>query len=268
MTDPKILKGSSLHSWNSVAAAWQQSQPQALWRKHSDAVNLALISQWLPVGRVERILKTDLFDEAFSDGLLPMLVSRAHQVVGMDASVKILVTVRSSYTMLRTVGADVRCLPFADSVFDVVVSNSTLDHFATRKEIVTSLHELHRVLRPEGLLVLTLDNLGNPIVTLRQLLPFPLLNRFGIVPYYVGATFDQRGLCRIMDQVGLEVCKVSAVMHCPRVLAVALASLIDKYGKEKTKKRFLRALIGFERLSLWPTRFLTGHFVAVMAEKV
>ena len=32
--------------------------------------------------------------------------------------------------------------------FDVVVSNSTLDHFATRGEILVALAELHRVLRP------------------------------------------------------------------------------------------------------------------------
>ena len=41
-------------------------------------------------------------------------------------------------------------LPFAEEAFDVIVSTSTLDHFAHRRDIVSSLHELHRVLRPGG----------------------------------------------------------------------------------------------------------------------
>ena len=82
---------------------------------------------------------------------------------------------------------------------------STLDHFRSHSEIVTSLRELLRVLRPGGQLLLTLDNPANPLVGLRNALPFGLLHRLRIVPYYVGATCGPRGLRRLLPQVGFEV---------------------------------------------------------------
>ena len=123
------------------------------------------------------------------------------------------------------------------------------------------------MLRPGGQLLLTLDNPANPVVALRGVLPFRLLNRLGLVPYYVGATLGPRRLGRILSQVGLDVGEITAVMHCPRVLAVAMAGLLEKRASAKTQRCFLRLLIAFEHLASWPTRFLTGHFVAVRASK-
>jgi hypothetical protein len=60
---------------------------------------------------------------------------------------------------------------------------------------------------------------------------------------------------------------LDAVMHCPRALAVALSRVSQKYTGNETKKRFLEALMSFEHLSRFPTRFLTGYFVAVRAIK-
>jgi ubiquinone/menaquinone biosynthesis C-methylase UbiE len=162
--------------------------------------------------------------------------------------------------------ADVRHLPFANNMFDVIVSNSTLDHFKSLDEIVASLHELYRVLQVGGQLLLTLDNLANPIIALRNALPFALLNHLGIVPYYVGATCGPYLMQRTLQQVGFEVLEVSTVMHCPRVFAIAMARLLE-HAKPETQRCFLSFLMAFEYLSSWPTRFLTGHFVAVRAIK-
>jgi len=253
--------------WDAIVEAWQNTPPQALWRAHSDAINLALLARWLPEGRVQYLLKTDVFDEAVGDGLCSFLVSRAEQVVGMDISLSTLHAVRRRYANLRIVGADTRRLSFADDTFDVIVSLSTLDHFRSRDEIVVSLRELCRVLRPGGHLVLTLDNLANPAVALRNVLPFPLLQRLGIVPYYVGATYGPRLLRRLLPQVGFDVVEVSAVMHCPRVLAVPIARLLERGARVETLQRFSRLCVTFERLSQWPTRFVTSYFVAVRAVK-
>ena len=76
------------------------------------------------------------------------------------------------YHGLRALAADVRRLPFADGDFDTVVSNSTLDHFKTSAELADSIKELSRVLRPGGELYLTLDNPSNPLIALRNALPF------------------------------------------------------------------------------------------------
>ncbi len=253
--------------WDGVAEAWNTAHPQELWRVHSDTVNLDLLGCWLPAGRVQCLLKTDAFDEAFGNGLYPLLATKAERIVGVDVSVSTLRLARTHHTNLRVVGADVRCLPFADGVFDILVSTSTLDHFPSHDEIRASLHEFRRVLRPAGQLLLTLDNLANPLISLRNALSFRLLNRLGITPYYVGATYGPCGLRCVLQEVGFNVLEVGAVMHCPRVLAVAIARLLERHTGPETQRRFLGFLLTFERLASWPTRFLTGHFVAVRAIK-
>jgi hypothetical protein len=37
--------------------------------------------------------------------------------------------------------------------------------------------------------------------------------------------------------------------------------------RDGARQRFLRALWRFEKLGRWPTRFLTGHFTAVLARR-
>lgn len=251
--------------WNNCADVFIDSDHQALWRKHADAVNISLLKQWLPDGKVERLLKTDIFDEAVGDGLYPLLTGYAKEVVIIDISRQILSSARSRYSNLNTIVADVRHIPYADNMFDVVISNSTLDHFGTSDEIIISLMEIYRVLKQNGNLLLTLDNPVNPLIALRQILPFNLLNRLGILPYYVGITCGPRRLRQILEQVGFEIIQMSTVMHCPRVFAKAMCYIVDRYTTQEIKNCFLRGLMAFEILSRWPTCFLTGHFVAVRA---
>jgi len=253
--------------WDAVAADWQQARPDTLWRAHSDAVNNALLARWLSAEGTGTLLKTDLFDEAVGDGLYPRLTGKARTIVGMDVAAATLEAARARYRGLCAVGADVRRLPFSDGAFEVVVSNSTLDHFDSQDDIVAGLRELYRVLRHEGRLVLTLDNPANPIVALRNALPFSLLHCLGLVPYRVGATCGPRRLACLLQQTGFELRQVTAVMHCPRVIAVAVARLVKRLGTTRSQERFLRVLMSFERMGNWPTRFQTGHFVAVLAVK-
>jgi SAM-dependent methyltransferase len=253
--------------WDAVAAEWHASHPQELWRRHSDTVNAGLLRRWLPPRRSNRILKTDAFDEAFGDGLYPLLASRSDATVTLDISISALHAARGRHDRLAVCAADARVLPFAEEAFDVIVSTSTLDHFDHGKDIVLSLHEMHRVLKAGGRLILTLDNPLNPLIAVRNMLPFRMLNRLGLVPYYVGATCGPRALRRIMREVGFDLQEMTAVMHCPRVIAVPLASLLSRYTAVQTQRRVLSSWMALERLAEWPTRFLTGHFVAVLAVK-
>jgi SAM-dependent methyltransferase len=254
------------HYWGTIAADWAE-HPQSLWRVHCDAVNLELLGRWLPDERPRLLLKTDAFDEACGDGLSSFLQEKAEYTLIIDVAFAALTLARVRHGSLCVIGADTRCLPFANGVFDVIISTSTLDHFRSRDEIVASLREFRRVLRPAGFLFLTLDNPTNPLIKLRNALPFRLLNRLGIVPYYVGATYGPHGLTDVLREVGFDVREIGAVMHCPRVLAVAVSRLLERYTGQKTHRRFLHFLLAFERLSRWPTRFFTGHFVAVRAVK-
>jgi hypothetical protein len=55
--------------WDGYAATWLNEKPQRVWRRHSDALNARLLTKWLPVERMDLIVKTDLFDEAVTGGL-------------------------------------------------------------------------------------------------------------------------------------------------------------------------------------------------------
>jgi len=227
-------------------------------RLYSDAVNDSLLQRWLPA-RSARLLKTDLFDEAVADGLYPLLRERAEEVVGIDVSEDVIAAARARYPDLRGERADVRRLPFADGAFDVVVSISTLDHLSSLAEIEAAVGELYRVLRPGGRLIVTLDNLLNPLVALRNALPQTTLRRIGLVPYELGTTCGPRRLRRVLTARGFAVEELVALMHVPRVLVRLLAPVL------RTRTR--APLLAAERLGRLPTRMLTGQFVAARACK-
>jgi SAM-dependent methyltransferase len=253
--------------WDAIAHIWQDQHPQSLWRIHSDEINTALLDRWLPAGRFARVLKTDAFDEAVSAGLYPVLAQHARAVMGMDVSTTMLHAARARHPALRAAGADTRHLPYADGAFDAVISNSTLDHLNSQAEIAASLRELHRVLRHQGHLILTLDNPDNPAIALRNALPLRWLNRLGLVPYQIGSTCSERTLRRMLSQTGFRVLDVRFVMHHPSILAVLLTRGLEQRASPATQMRFLRGLMALERLADWPTRARTGHFVAVRAIK-
>jgi len=253
--------------WREAATEWRQTSRQRTWRIHSDCVNARLVGRWLPPMRLGRLLKTDAFDEAVSAGLVPQLAERAATVIAIDISSKTLAAAALQYRDLAVVAADVRRLPFVDGSLDAVVSISSLDHFQTLDELAASLRELHRVLHPGGQLILTLDNLMNPLVALRSVLPFSWMNRLGIVPFRIGRTAGPRRLQGLLEKSGFTVEEMGAVLHVPRVFAVALANFTDRLGSETIRRGFLGVLLGFERLARWPTCYLTGYFVAVRARR-
>lgn len=239
--------------WDDVLESWRDTPAASLLRAYSDGANRRLLDAWLPQS-YGRALKTDAFDEAVGEGLTPLLAPKAEHVVAVDASPATVARARLRYPGLDARVADVRVLPFDDRSFDVVVSNSTLDHFPALADVETALRELHRVLAPGGLLVVTLDNGSHPLVMLRNALPYRSLARAGLVQYYVGATCGPRRLRRLLSGTGFIVEELTAVLHVPRVAARVL-------------RPPLRLLLAGERLGRWPTRYLTGQFVAARARR-
>jgi SAM-dependent methyltransferase len=258
--------------WDGFAGLWLDVTPQRLWRRHSDAVNRALLAAWLPA-RPRRILKTDLFDEVASSGLVPSLLVRAEEVVAIDVSPRVVAAAGAANPALLALQADVRSLPFPDCSFDVVVSNSTLDHFASRAEVESALAEIFRVLEPGGHLVVSLDNPANPAVAARRAIPrtaFDLAWRYHprlavrLLPERVAFTCGAGALGRLLRSTGFEVAATGRVLHAPRALAVVVADRIERRGGSGASA-YLRLLARLERAGGLPTRTLTGHFVAAHA---
>jgi hypothetical protein len=78
----------------------------------------------------------------------------------------------------------------------------------------------------------------------------------------VGATYGRSRLNAVLEESGFAVEETTAIVHAPRPVAVMIGQRIQGGG------RFLRALAALERLERAPTRYLTGHFVAVRATRL
>lgn len=239
------------------SATWEQDgvledQLPAGWRRHGRQAHRELIDRWLGVLH-GRWLKTDLQEERSAlRSLIPVL---GGEWFGVDVATSVVSEARDNKAT-RGVTADVRHLPFRDGGLDGVLSTSTLDHFDDVTEIGVSLHELRRVLAPDGRLVLTLDNPQNPLIWLRNHLPTPARRATGLVPFHVGPTLSARAGAQALEQSGFEVLAVEHLLHAPHVV-----------GTRAARWRWFerRALPWFDRLSTTSAARYTGHFVAFLA---
>lgn len=248
--------------WNSIGTDLKKISENGL-RAYSDEVNKALINRWAPTNK-EHILKTDLFDEACSCGLYPFLQEKAIQVTGIDVADEIVKKAQMKYPRLLGKVCDIRKLDLETNTFDLVISNSTLDHFDNKRDILTSLQEIWRVMKPGGELIISFDNIVNPMVFVRNFFPGQIFHRLGIVPYYVGETFTPKELQTALQKTKFQIIEIDAVMHFPRVL---IPFLTKGYASERSHLRFLRTFLAWEKLTHLPTRFFTGYYTAAKAIK-
>ena len=253
--------------WNTAVDLDDFSLRHETWRAYCDELGAAWIDAWLEGTAAKRILKTDLFDEAVGSGFLPLLRAHSSQLVGIDVAQETVCRAQRRQADLLALRCDVRTLPFASATFDTIVAPSTLDHFHDARDIARSIAELSRVLRPGGRLIVSFDNLANPLVWLRNILPFALLHRIGLVPYFVGATLDRAQLVAALHAAGFEVTETRAIMHCPRAPAVAILSLLDKLGASRMAKGVKKACLLCERLEHLRSAYRTGNYVASLEIK-
>jgi len=249
--------------WESAA----QARACPLWRRHADAIHRRLLEEWLPEGPAGIALKTDAYDEAVGEGVVPLLLHRVRTVLSIDISQAFLRLARQRHPRLQVVASDVSSLALAGGSLDCIVSLSTLDHFRHESQIEAALGELHGCLKPGGRLLITMDNLSNPAVWLRNRLPQHWLRRLGIVPLFVGVACTSGRLHRLLTRAGFRVFRIRARLHCPRVLAVAVCRVAAALNFRPLNQAVLWLLAAFEVLDRVPTRFLTGYFIAVLAVK-
>ncbi|RFC32801.1 MAG: Methyltransferase domain-containing protein [Candidatus Nitrotoga sp. SPKER] len=87
-----------------------------------------------------------------------MVAETAYKVVGVDLSADVIQHAKNNYghhTNLQFVTASCERLPFSDASFDFAISFETIEHIEKQKEFIS---ELTRVLRPDGVLILSSPN--------------------------------------------------------------------------------------------------------------
>ncbi len=228
-------------------------------------VHLDLIRRRAAGTRATRVLKTDVFEDAFGeDSLLDTLFTDVPVVCGMDQALS---TARAAARRqagrgVRVLATDVRRLGLAAGVFDVVVSPSTLDHFSARGDYLLALAELARVLRPGGLLIITMDNPWNLLYH-----PLRWVSRRGRLPYPLGYTPSVTRLEADLRDVGLAPEGRDWLLHNPRGLSTALFLGLRRLlgGRAEAPVRGLLSV--FEQLGRMPSRPFTACFHAVTARR-
>ena len=71
----------------------------------------------------------------------------------------------------------------------------------------------------------------------------------------------------MLQAAGFRVKETTALMHCPRALAVAVFGVMRRFGNPSMQRRLQSWLMTFERLERSAVRQRTGYFVALVANK-
>ena len=224
-----------------------------------------LIRRWTRGVLPRSILKTDVFEEAHgSDQVLFDLFDEPIFTVGMDVAFATAARARRrcSSAGIHFLAADVRRLPLGDGAIDLVISPSTLDHFDTAEEFETSLRELARVIAPGGALIITLDNAYNPTYY-----PLRWVSRLRSSPFPLGYTPTLGGLEALLAHLGLEVTRREYLIHNPRLFSSAIFVALRRLLGSWADRPIAGLLWLFALLDRLPSRWITGCFVAVRAEK-
>ena len=230
--------------------------------------HMRLLARWNSGFNPRRVLKTDLFEEAFGEDQLLFGLFPASIVYGVDLAFS---TVRGAKAKAPDGAAgcsyhfsvaDLRALPMQPRSIDMILSTSSLDHFDSAADFETALEQTLQALGSGGRLVLTLDNVWNPLY-----LPLKWISRRSWAPFPLGYTPSLSRLKKLLLHNGFEILGTDCLVHNPRMLStllfLALRSLLGKRGAP--------LIAGFLKVFSWldhlPTRYLSACFVAVIAEK-
>jgi len=210
--------------WDRVGRARARHHLERRVAEYKGREHVRLIGEWLGAGDRRVALKTDAYEEAYGpDTFVPWLLSRTDSVSVVDVSKAIasrakLVVHGADYSC-----ADVRSLPYRDCSFDLVVSNSTLDHLSP-SDVPAALSEINRVMRARGVLVLTLDNAHNPLYRLG----YSIEKRLGLQGHMQEKCYLDSEVRPLLLTAGFSVSDVRSIVHLPtpfNLLAKTLSSI-------------------------------------------
>ena len=246
--------------WDALADSMREPQFHPHIARHKREENLGLIAAWAPPGST-RLLKTDLFEEAFgADSLLDALAARYPRAVGMDVSRLVVAAAGSVIPAVPRVAGDVCALPFRTASFDLIVSISTLDHVPPAL-FGGALAELCRILTDTGCLILTLDSRHNPLHVLSN----RLRRRRGMI--YAERCYTVAEVEAALAGLPVAVAAVTAIYHVPFPVNFIAKTLDRRLGRWGIA--WLGGVLRLSRvLGRLPTHFLTGRYIALRIVKI
>lgn len=109
------------------------------------------------------------------------LAGHGHRVIGTDLSPRAVARAAQEATArgdtLAVAAADMRCLPFTDDCFDVVLSaDNSIAHLLTDGDLSAAFASMKRVLRPGGLLVVTMRDYAEALASRQHATPLQVVD--------------------------------------------------------------------------------------------
>ncbi len=216
------------------------------------------------------VLKTDLREEAYGeDELLFSLNGKGSQFYAIDICLSTVVQAdlirkERSKKDQAYINGDVRHLPFKDNTFDLILSTSTLDHFKRSDELTRALKELRRVLKPDGTILLAMNNKCNFNFCFWLTIESWLVKGTGPVQFYTPHELD-----RHLKSAGLMAKEYAVVVHIINPSNSILKLLRGSLSTDllmKTAIFFTRFADFLDRNK--NTRSFTGWFITARCTKV
>jgi len=213
----------------------------------------------------KRALKTDSFEEAFGDDEITGKLSESSKnVINLDISYEILkqACLRNSGRKFRAVAADISCMPFEDSTFDLIFSSSTYGYL---DDIKRGLKEAYRILKPGGSLIISINN--------KYGFFFRLMTRifvhFNRIPFFLSNPYSACNFIKLLNEAGFKVTQHEYIVHI-LPLSNSIISFIENTNS-KFLIVFLKAFMGLVNKyssSRNAFKYFTGWFIVFKAEKV
>lgn len=159
--------------------------------------------------------------------LFEFFKNRNVEYIGVDNVEKLIEIARKKYPEAKFLVGDALNLPFSDNYFDKVFSIAVFHHIPSGEFRLQFLKEVRRVLKQEGLLILTVWDLWRRVASLKLLTKFTIFKIFGksgldfkdvFVPwgkkvkrYY--HHFTKRELINLVKKEGFKIKKFGVVKN-------------------------------------------------------
>lgn len=246
------LRAAYQQFWEGVGARFPDLGGAASTRYYADNER-RLFTEHFPALTGQRILKTDLWDEAKNTRILVWASQQGALAYGIDISAPTVAQAGAAFDAapgagpLNAVVGDVRAIPFGAGSFDLIYSMGTIEHFAATERAV---EEIARVLKPGGRAIIGVPNRHDPF--LRPMM-VAVMHWLGLYAYGFEKSYSRASLRTMLQNAGFTVVAETAILFIPgwlRILDLACYS-------------WCRPLSTLTRALVWPFVQLDAHVPAV-----
>jgi SAM-dependent methyltransferase len=218
----------------------------------------------IKINRTAVILKTDSFEESFgSDGILQFFLKKPAKTISLDISPKMLNFSKQKLKNrgLLAVATNICEMPFKETTVSLIFSSSTYGYL---KNIKRGLKEAYRILKPGGMLLISLNNRSNIL--------FRILTKtyhfLGFIPFPVSSFYSRKEIKKLLEEAGFIIIYQEPIVHIPPFLN-SFIYFLDRFKKFGTQRlsEVIITVLGWYSNSKLKIKSFTGWYILFKAKK-